>query len=149
MLFITKTGALWPEKTSFKYDLPGDVSSDWFFWCCLPGGFHLFWRICIKWLWGLLATAPAFCVVIENVCQLESTNKPWNVIKTNGNCRSMLILKWKLPAYPPVSSNMACWKTDHFVSDFPIKTSIQFRDFPASHAWWNQKVNPLSQWDKS
>ena len=30
-----------------------------------------------------------------------------------------------------------------FMGDFPIKTSIQFGDFAASHVWWNQRVNTL------
>ena len=35
--------------------------------------------------------------------------------------------------YPPVSSNMVCWKWTVYVGDFPVKkTSIQFGDFPAS-----------------
>ena len=43
--------------------------------------------------------------------------------------------------YPPVSS--MAMENRRFIGDGSIKTSIQFRDFPASHVWWNQRVSPI------
>ena len=42
--------------------------------------------------------------------------------------------------YPPVSSNMACWKMDHRNQWFSYQKLHSVRGF-SSHVWWNQRIS--------
>ena len=82
------------------------------------------------------------CEALRTVLLQTHQNCPYIHDKLNQNSLAHLpysMLPYKSFNTNRMSSNLAMEKGP-LISDFPIKTSIQFRDFPASYVWLPESI---------
>ena len=59
---------------------------------------------------------------------------------------SFWMVSWMAPITYYFPSGHQTWRAGKWtmeICDFPSQISIQFGDFPASHAWWHRRVYPM------